>query len=505
MSGYVYGGSRSLRLVKVGGFVIGLLALVWTLIEIGKPSEHEQEDLVVYCAVGMKLPVEKLARRFEEQYGIHIRLEYDSSGGLEAKLQLDAENGQSRADIYIPADLSFAQRAHAKGLLAERIALGSFHLVIAAAKDSSISTLDDMLQTDYVLCDAGAGCGKRTRDTLEKAGRWAEIDAGKKASKPRVTEAANAVALSESVQAAIVWNTEAAKAGLKQITVPELAEGTSSISANIVATSKHPTSALRFARYLASPEYGAQAFSEYGFVINTPGDAWAKTPELDFFCGGVNRTAVMETVREFEQREGCVIKAHYNGCGAHVANMKSGARPDVFMTCDASFMTKVQELFGDATDVSATDIVMVVRKGNPLRVATLSDLANKKIKIGTTDPKVSTMGSLSYEMFKDVGIMESIAEQISTVPSAHELVGNIASHTAIDVALVYRANCNMLDAQGFDLVTINHPLALATQNMATAKQTPYPHLAQRLLDFLRTKKSQVRFEHEGFQWKVVSE
>jgi hypothetical protein len=42
--------------------------------------------------------------------------------------------------------------------------------------------------------------------------------------------------------------------------------------------------------------------------------------------------------------------------------------------------------------------------------------------------------------------------------------------------------------------------AVAEQPFGIAKDSPYPRLAERLLDAIRSAESQGRFEKEGFRW-----
>ena len=63
------------------------------------------------------------------------------------------------------------------------------------------------------------------------------------------------------------------------------------------------------------------------------------------------------------------------------------------------------------------------RKPNGIRQ--LSDLEQADLKIGTTDPAMSTLGALSHAMFEDLGIASSLRKQqsiIVTTPTAHELI-----------------------------------------------------------------------------------
>ncbi|MFP6887914.1 MAG: substrate-binding domain-containing protein, partial [Opitutales bacterium] len=182
-----------ITLSLVSMFVLASMLVVWNKFP---DNEASPDDLVVYCAAGIRLPVEETAAAFQKEFGVRITLDYDSSGALEGKLQLDRDSNKSRADLYIPADVSFATRAKSKGLTAESLPVASFRLVLASSPEAnlSFSTLDEFLalETPFSICNVAAGVGKKTKETLEKLGKWKTIDATKKTTFPRVTDAAAA-------------------------------------------------------------------------------------------------------------------------------------------------------------------------------------------------------------------------------------------------------------------------------------------------------------------------
>lgn len=492
-------------------FVLACMVAVWYKM---RDAQNTPGDLVVYCAAGIRLPVEAAAAAYEKEFGVRITLDYDSSGALEGKLQLDRDNNKSRADLYVPADVSFATRARQKGLTAETLPLAAFRLVLAASPgaDLNVTSLDQFLsrQIPFTLCDVKAGVGKTTRAALQNLGKWEAFDAAKKTSFPRVTDAAAAIQASEVVQAGFLWDTTARQFGLAIIELPELASVRSTISANVTAGTAKPTQALHFARYLASPEKGQHHFAENHFTV-LDGDPWENAPELKLYCGGVNREAVTRTLRDFEKREGCKIIEQFQGCGALVATIKTigasqaaAAMPDAFLTCDASYMTKVQNHFGSPEDVSSTNVVLLVRKGNPKNLLSLADLAKPGLSIGTTDPTVSTLGDLSWQMLDKAGVSQTIKDNDThqvTTPTAHELILQMESHPKLDVALVYLANCQNLSTDKFDTVPIQDPLALAIQNVAVAKSSRFPQLTGRLIEAITSATSRQRFEQAGFEWE----
>ena len=494
-------------------FALVILLFLWKQFPGNEPSP---DDLVVYCAAGIRLPVEEAATAFEKEFGVRITLDYDSSGALEGKLQLDKDSNKTRADLYIPADVSFARRARDKFLTAESIPIASFRLVLASSpqEDLSFSTLDEFLalEVPFSICNVAAGVGKKTKETLDELGKWKAFESAKKTTSPRVTDAAAAIAASDAVQAGFVWDTTAKQFGLKVHELPELDKVRSRISANLTSSTTKPAQALLFARYLAAPGKGQEHFAKHHFSC-VPGDEWEKSPELTVYCGGLNRDAVYQTLRDFEKREGCKIVEHFNGCGSLVANIKtvglsesSTSMPDAFFTCDASYMTKVGDLFGEAKDVSGTDVVMLVRKGNPKGLRTLTDLAKEDLSLGTTDPKASTLGDLSWQLLEKAGVAETIKKNDSwevTTPTAHELILQMEAHPKLDVTLVYLANCQNLTKGKFETIPIDDPLAKATQNIAVAKVSKFPQLSARLIDAITSTASRERFLKAGFDWKAA--
>jgi len=469
------------------------------------------QTLVIYCAAGVKKAVEEAAGKFEQETGAKVSLEYSSSGVLANKLKLDREGGLPRADVYVAADYVYAERARADGLTAESLKVATWKVVLAVKPSGGVvlANCADVLaqKISFVICDPLAGVGKKTKKMLERSGHWAAVDAAKVASFPTVTEAALAVKENAGTQAAFIWDSVARQFGLRVVELPELAASKADISVSVTATTERPTLALKFARYLAAPTRGGEVFAKHHYVL-LPGDEWAEVPQLRVDCGGVNREALAKTIREFQQREGCEIDVVYAGCGTLVGKMQTGEQglPDIFMTCDASYLDMAQEKmgnpFGPDLKVSSTRIVMLVAKGNPLGIRSLTDLAKRGLRIGTTDPKASTLGALSHELCRETGQFDAIQQNIAMMAdTAHTLVQTMEAGRKLDVALVYEANIQHMKDR-FATVPLQPKRALAVQNVAASKTTPYPRLAKRLMEHLTSQTSRRRFEQLGFNWEA---
>ncbi|MBO94148.1 MAG: hypothetical protein CMI32_04515 [Opitutales bacterium] len=506
---------NGITLSLVAVVVLVALIKVMTSLRVAAP-----DDLMVYCAAGLRKPVMEAAIDFENEFNVDVKFNFASSGGMEAKLELDADRGKAYADLFIPADLFFAKRAREKGFTAESVSLASFRLVVASNPDANleINSLDDIIEKKipFAICDPEAAAGKTTMQALQIVDKWNNFFQAKKASFPTVVETAAVVKTSDVVQAGFVWNTTANQYGLKIHDLPGLAEVRSRITANVVTSTDKPTQALLFARYLAATDKGQESFKKHHFTpfpIEVP---WTVSPKLNLYCGGVNREAIEQTIKAFQEREGCLVSVQYGGCGSLVSGIKAaqtgngqGSMPDAFMTCDASYMNKVADFFGEASDVSATGIVLLVRKENPKtkNVSTIDHLSQEGLLLGTTDPEKSTLGDLSWQLLEGWGVAETIRknETFRTWPTAHELIGAMEASSRLDVAMVYAANCQNLPKDKFNAIPIDDPLAQAIQNVAVAKVSRYPQLTERLIEAITSAESKERFQKAGFSWKGSEE
>jgi ABC-type molybdate transport system substrate-binding protein len=448
------------------------------------------------------LAVEEAAKQFETEMGVTVKLEYANSGVLANRLKIDKEGGLASADIYIPADYSYTEKAAADGLTRESLRVAAWQVVLGVKPGAGIDVknCDAVLSSklSFVICEPLAGVGKKTKKMLVASGHWAAIDQAKAASFPTVTEAALAVKENAGTQAAFVWDSVARQHGLRVIELPELKASRAYISVAVTSSTDRPALALQFARFLAAPRKGGMVFARHKYRP-LAGDPWAKTPKLRVDCGGVNREAVEKTIREFEAREGCVITMVYAGCGTLVGKMQTGEQglPDLFMTCDSSYLDMAQKKmgnpFGPDLKISSTRIVMLVSRGNPKGLRTLADLAQPGLRIGVTDPQASTLGKLCEELLRETGQWEDISKNIPVKhDTAHTLIQSIEAGGKLDVVLVYEANIQHLKTK-FDAVPLKPARAVAVQNIAARKDTAYPQLAQRLMRHVTSDTSRLRF------------
>lgn len=463
-----------------------------------RPARGEDAALVVYCAAGLKPPIEAAARAYEQASGVTVQLQYGGSGTLLSNLRV-----AGRGDLFVAADNHYLELARTHGLLAESIPLAHQVPVIAVPKGNParVQSVEDLLRLRVALANPDAAAvGAVVRELLGASGLWTRLEQHTRVFKPTVTDVANDVKLG-AVDAGIVWDATVRQyPELEAVAVPEFAKGRQEVAIGVLKSARHPAAALRFARFVGAPEKGLPEFARLGYQP-VEGDAWVERPRVVLFSGGVNRLAIEETLRRFEEREGVEITRVYNGCGILVSQMKAGQHPDAYFACDVSFMTDVADLFLDPLDVSETDMVVLVGQGNPKAVRTLVDLAQPGLRLGIANPQQSALGALTERLLRGQGLWDRVLPNVRVQTPTADLLVNQMRTGALDAAVVYEVNTSEVRDQ-LTVVPIGRPEATAIQPYAVGRNSKHRQLMQRLLAALESEASRQRYEALGFRWRA---
>ena len=488
---------RAVTIIVVLGVTLGII--LWFYRQ-ATPSPSDR-TLTVYCAAGIKKPVEAIATAYRDEFGVNAGLQYGGTASLLSAIRV-AKTG----DLFIAADAAAIADARKMGLVREVLPLVRQTSVIAVMKGNpkGIHALDDLLRPGVRFALANPESASISRVVKRLLGpRWETFSARAVVLKPTVMDIASDVTLG-AVDAAVVWDSTASQfAALEIVPVAEFAGAAETASVAVLAACAQPAAALRFARYLTAPEKGAPIFAAQGFHP-AGGDKWSAKPTLVLYSGGVNRPAIQQTLKEFADREGVDLTTVFNGCGILCATMRAMAKtpganiPDAYYACDVCFVPPVADLYPEAVVLTEADIMLAVPKDNPKNLHALLDLAQPGLKIGICNSEQSTLGFMTKGMLKETGLYPSVMKNVcSQVPTADLLVNQLRTGS-LDAAIVYDVNAKPVAAY-IDTMPIKHAGAKAAQPFAVAAKSPNALLAHRLLDFLRANRE--RFEKAGFHWR----
>ncbi len=255
-------------------------------------SSQSGVSLIVYCAAGLKKPVETAARQYESETGTRVSLQYGGTGTLLSQLQV-----AKRGDLYITAGEGAIEDARRLNLVRESLPLVHQRPVIAVKKGNpkGVAQLADLQQADLRIGLAhpdAASISKVSRRLLGEE-RWTALAASAVVMKPTVTEVAADLALG-AIDAAILWDATVPQfKDLEAVEVPELSAHREAACATPLTCSAQGAEALRFARYPAAPDKGGAVFAEHGFQPAGGRSLNALNPSSPLYRGGgVHRTAI---------------------------------------------------------------------------------------------------------------------------------------------------------------------------------------------------------------------
>jgi molybdate transport system substrate-binding protein len=156
--------------------------------------------------------------------------------------------------------------------------------------------------------------------------------------------------------------------------------------------------------------------------------------------GGTMRPAMEEICRLFEKESGIKVEVNYNDSGALMTVIETTGKGDVCILHDP-FPGALEKkgLVDRSYTVATLTPVIVVKKGNPKKIAGVRDLARTDVKVALTDAMYSTAGHIVDVVFKKAGVAGAMAKKEIVRARAGGEVANAVKLGAVDAAIVWDA------------------------------------------------------------------
>ena len=170
------------------------------------------------------------------------------------------------------------------------------------------------------------------------------------------------------------------------------------------------------------------------------------------------------------------------------------------MACDVYYLETVRDWFQEAVNVSDTDIVIAVQKGNPKGIQTLQDLARPGMRVAVGQPDQCTIGVLTRRLLEHEGLYDQLLkENVVTQTATSALLVPAVTSKSADAALAYRTD-TLAERDKVDVVTVESELSKAIQPYSIARSSHHKELGRRL--FRAIARSRIAFEAAGFHWRL---
>ncbi len=206
------------------------------------------------------------------------------------------------------------------------------------------------------------------------------------------------------------------------------------------------------------------------------------TGTLNVFAASSLAAVFTEIGRAFEKANPSVhLRLNTAGSSTLVTQLLNGANADVLATADSVNMDRVRDaklLTGSASLFAYNTLMIVVPRGNPLRVRVLADLARPEIVVALGAPGVPA-GDYARDILRRAGVDVTP----KTLEANVKAIVNKAALKEIDAGIVYVTDVD-LDEYRVDGVAIPE-----RQNVVAA----YPVAALRASDHLESARAFVTF------------
>src|SRR5437773_7326188 len=119
--------NRAVLALAISAFV--LVGLVFLL----RSSPRPPDELTIYCAAGLREPMEAICAAYKKEHGVEITIQYGGSSTLLGNLRLNHD-----ADLFLPADDSYIELAKKDGLIADTFPIAQMRPILADKKSNPL-------------------------------------------------------------------------------------------------------------------------------------------------------------------------------------------------------------------------------------------------------------------------------------------------------------------------------------------------------------------------------
>jgi molybdate transport system substrate-binding protein len=243
-----------------------------------------------------------------------------------------------------------------------------------------------------------------------------------------------------------------------------------------------------------STQPGSQAAST-PVVTNTSG---SPQESILVYAGAGLKAPLDEIGPVFTKKYGIAVQYNYGGAGTLVSQMNLSKKGDVFMPgSTVEFKTARDQGLVNASQIVAYHVpVIVVQKGNPKNITSISDFARPGLKIALGDVNATAIGKAGAKMFQKFNITGAVEKNVITrTPTINELTV-IMNLGQADAALLTldQVNPDTMDAITIPLsdnVVLITPIGVTTF-------TQKSDAANKFVNFVASDEGKAFFAKHGF-------
>jgi len=249
----------------------------------------------------------------------------------------------------------------------------------------------------------------------------------------------------------------------------------------------------------------AVAVAAFPLVCAGCGKSKAKAPQVTVLCAAGLRDPMTDLIESFEKDHApATIRIDYAGTGELLGRMKVASAPeyraDVFVAAEESYAQQAQQLgLVDRSETLAYFTpVIVVAKGNPKGIHSLSDLARPGVSVALGESRGPAIGLVTDQILEKAGMMSIRKNAGGSFATVQAVAAQVALANA-DAGIIWDTTARQGDFPGkLDAIAIpDAPVVRVV--ICRVKGCPNPELADKFISYATTTEmARVAFRKYGF-------
>ena len=222
---------------------------------------------------------------------------------------------------------------------------------------------------------------------------------------------------------------------------------------------------------------------------------------LLWYCGAGIRPPAAELAETFGRLHGVAIECDYAGSEVLLSRAKLTGSGDLYMPGDVYYVEQADQdgLVARSQTACYFIPVILVQKGNPKDIQSLSDLVRPGVTVGLGDAKACAIGRQCAKLFAKNDISEEqISENVVFRSLTVNELGDKVKLGSLDAVIVWDGVAAYF-ADNTDVVAIpREKNVISTVAVATLKSSEHPELANQFLDFVASDEGKAIFEKHHY-------
>ncbi|NOR86786.1 MAG: solute-binding protein [Bacteroidales bacterium] len=224
--------------------------------------------------------------------------------------------------------------------------------------------------------------------------------------------------------------------------------------------------------------------------------------ELLIYCGITMIQPMTEIKTIIEEQENCKIQITKDGSGNLLKAIEMIGVGDLYLPGSEAYISSAfsKNLISDTAYVGQNRLVMMVQKGNPLKInSNLENLLNKEFYIIIGNPNTGSIGKATKKALQQKGILKEVEQNaIKYTTDSKDLTLALINKEADLVINWYATYTWNNHSEYIDIIEIDEKYSQKRKLiLAILKSSKHPDIAKNILELAHSERGQEIFKKYG--------